>query len=118
MALGTRMTGNHPHHDGARRLGKYRLLELVGRGAMGRVYAARDEEAERTVAVKVLACDFDQDPDIRARFYREAEAAASLHHRNGVTVYQIGEQDGELFIVMQLLQGHTLEAYVKDAVSH
>src|SRR3982751_186786 len=108
------MTGNYPHQDGIRRLGKYRLLELVGRGAMGRGYAARDEEAERTVAVQVLSCDFEEDPDIRARFYREAQTAASLHHRNVVTVYQIGEQDGELYIVMQLLHGHTLEAYSKD----
>jgi tetratricopeptide (TPR) repeat protein len=111
------MTGNYPHHDGARRLGKYRLLELVGRGAMGRVYAARDEAAERTVAVKVLSCDFEHDSDIRARFYREAQAAASLHHRNVVTVYQIGEQDAELFIVMQLLHGETLDAYVKEPAS-
>jgi len=84
---------------------------------MGRVYAARDEEAERTVAVKVLSCDFEHDSDIRARFYREAQAAASLHHRNVVTVYQIGEQDGELFIVMQLLHGQTLDADVKEPAS-
>ena len=67
------------------------LRSDVGRGAMGRVYAARDEEAERMVAVKVLACDFEQDPDVRAPFHREAQAAAGLHHRNVVMVYQIGE---------------------------
>ena len=98
-------------------IGKYRLLELVGRGAMGRVYAAHDEHTDRKVAVKLLMADLEGEPDIRARFQREAQAAARLGHRNVITVYDVGEDHGRLFIVMELLRGWTLESFLNQPIS-
>ena len=103
--------------DGPRRLGKYRLLEMVGKGAMGNVYAAFDENTGRKVAVKELVANLENDPDIRTRFFREAQAAARLRHPNVITVYDVGEHLGRPFIVMELLRGVTLDRYLqhKDA---
>jgi len=98
-------------------IGKYRLLELVGRGAMGRVYAAHDEHTDRKVAVKLLMADLEGEPDIRARFQREAQAAARLGHRNVITVYDVGEDHGRPFIVMELLRGWTLEGFLNQPIS-
>jgi serine/threonine-protein kinase len=80
---------------------------------MGVVYAARDESMNRPVALKVMTADAEGEPDIRTRFFREAQIAAKLGHRNIVTVYDIAEEDGRLYIVMELLQGHTLSDYLK-----
>lgn len=98
-------------------IGKYRLLELVGRGAMGRVYAAHDEHTDRKVAVKLLMADLEGEPDIRARFQREAQAAARLGHRNVITVYDVGDDHGRPFIVMELLRGWTLEGFLNQPMS-
>jgi serine/threonine protein kinase len=57
------------------RIGRYRIIERIGKGAMGVVYRARDEQLDRQVAVKVLVTDFAEEPDVRARFYREAQSA-------------------------------------------
>ena len=100
--------------DAERRVGKYRLLELVGRGAMGRVFAALDDHTERKVAIKLLNADLEGEPDIRTRFFREAQAAARLGHRNVITIYDLGEDQGRPFIVMELLRGWTLPNYLNE----
>ena len=98
-----------------RRVGKYRLLDLVGRGAMGQVYAAVDDHTGRKVAIKVINADLEGEPDIRARFFREAQTAARLVHRNVITIYDLGEDHGSPFIVMELLRGWTLASYLNEA---
>jgi serine/threonine protein kinase len=98
-----------------RRVGKYRLLDLVGRGAMGQVYAAIDDRTGRKVAIKVVNADLEGEPDIRVRFFREAQTAARLVHRNVITIYDLGEDYGSPFIVMELLRGWTLASYLNEA---
>lgn len=91
------------------RLGRYELLEELGRGAMGVVYKARDPEIDRLVAVKVLATAPGLDPgearQHRERFQREARAAGRLAHPNIVTIHDVGEDQGRTFLVMQLVEG-------------
>jgi serine/threonine protein kinase len=74
---------------------------------MGVVYAARDERLERTVALKTMS-SLDNDETARKRFWREARAAASVNHPNVCQIYEIGEDRGELFIAMELLEGEAL----------
>jgi hypothetical protein len=88
---------------------RYELERELGRGGMAVVYAARDTEIRRRVALKVLAAHLAGDPDFRARFLREARIAGSLSHPNLVRVYDIDEHDGLPCIVMELLEGGTLE---------
>src|SRR4029453_10660355 len=93
-------------------LGRYPVLERIGRGAMGVVYRARDEAMGREVALKVLSADIEDDPDIRVRFLREAEAAARLSHPNIITIFDVGEEGDRFFIVMELLRGATLKDFL------
>ena len=90
------------------------MIERIGRGAMGLVYRARDEMMNRDVALKVLTADIEDDPDTRARFLREAEAAASLSHPNIITIFDVGEEGERFFIVMELLRGAVLKDYLKQ----
>ena len=83
---------------------------------MGVVYSAHDELMGRDVAVKVMMTDLEGEPDIRARFMREAQVSAKLAHRNIVTIFDIGEDNGRLFIVMELLRGDTLDRCLKQRV--
>jgi len=76
------------------RLAHFRILGRIGRGGMGIVYRAEDEKLQRTVALKVLPPAFEEDRDRRARFLREARAAAGVTHPNIATVHEIGESDG------------------------
>lgn len=94
-------------------IGRYRIVDRIGRGAMGVVYAAVDEQLSRRVAVKLMLGDFDQDPELRARFQREARVTGRLAHRNIVTVFDLGEHDGRPFIVMELLEGLPLAEYLR-----
>jgi serine/threonine-protein kinase len=94
-------------------VGRYRVLERIGRGAMGIVYAALDEQLDRRVAVKLMLADFDQAPDMRARFYREARITGQLAHRNIITVFDLGEERGRPFIVMELLEGLPLAEHLQ-----
>jgi serine/threonine-protein kinase len=94
-------------------IGRYRIVERIGRGAMGVVYAAEDEVIGRPVALKVLMTDLESDPETRARFYREAQAAARLLHPNVITVFDAGEDQGRSFIAMQLLEGAPLGEYLR-----
>jgi non-specific serine/threonine protein kinase len=89
-------------------LGHYRIEKRIGAGGMGMVYAARDSRLERPVALKVIHEGFDE-PGLRERMWREARAAAALNHPAVCQVHEIGEDAGRLFIVMELLDGQTLE---------
>jgi non-specific serine/threonine protein kinase len=100
---------NPPQRDAALpdRIGHYAIARKLGAGAMGVVYAARDERLKRTVALKTMS-SLASDETARKRFWREARAAASVNHPNICQIYEIGEDRGELFIAMELLEGEPL----------
>jgi non-specific serine/threonine protein kinase len=89
------------------RIGHYVIARKLGEGGMGVVYAARDERLDRTVALKTMS-SLANDETARKRFWREARAAASVNHPNVCQMYDIGEDRGELFIAMELLEGEAL----------
>jgi hypothetical protein len=88
---------------------KYELLEELGAGGMGTVYRARDTRLGRVVALKLLADELAADPAFRARFVREARTLASLNHPGIVALYDFGEDEGQLFIAMELVEGPQLD---------
>jgi serine/threonine-protein kinase len=87
---------------------RYRIVRERGRGGMGVVFEAHDTRLKRTVALKLLPAERTSDPAARARFWREAQAAASLDHPNICTVHEIAEADGQVFIAMAYVEGETL----------
>ena len=89
-------------------LGHFALLEKIGEGGMGQVYKAKDTRLERMVAIKLLPESKVADAERRARFVQEAKAASALNHPNIITIHEIGEQDGQSFIVMELIDGKAL----------
>jgi len=91
----------------------YQILEKLGSGGMGDVYKAQDERLKRFVALKFLPTHLTREPDQRARFTREAHAAASLNHPNISTIYEVDEVDGQPFIAMELVNGETLSQMVE-----
>src|SRR5258706_8176476 len=90
------------------RLGPYEIVAQLGAGGMGEVYKARDTRLDRSVAVKVLPPNWVADPERRQRFEREAKAISSLNHPNICALYDVGEQDGMGYLVMEHLEGENL----------
>ncbi|WP_412060551.1 serine/threonine-protein kinase [Rubrivirga sp. IMCC45206] len=96
-------------------IGKYTLLGPLGRGGMGVVYRARDPVIGREVALKMIVDQAVADPAVRRRFLAEAQRAGSLNHPNIVTIYDVGEDDGRPFIVMEILSGDDLRHVLDGA---
>ena len=92
---------------------RYEIISKVGTGGMADVYKARDHKLNRLVAVKVLKPEFRDDKTFIAKFHKEAQAAAGLAHPNIVNVYDVGDDEGVNFIVMELVEGITLKDYIK-----
>jgi eukaryotic-like serine/threonine-protein kinase len=90
-------------------IGKYKILEKIGQGAMGEVYKAHDPVLNRFVAVKTISSDLGADDMLRKRFQREAQSAARLNHPNIITVYDYGEEQGKIYMAMELLDGSDLK---------
>src|SRR6202171_4392401 len=90
------------------RLGPYEILSALGAGGMGEVYKARDTRRDRIVAIKVLREALSVDPKFRERFDREARTISQLDHPHICSLYDVGEQEGTAYLVMQYLEGETL----------
>jgi Tol biopolymer transport system component len=95
------------------RLGPYEILAGIGAGGMGEVYKARDTRLDRIVAIKVLPATLASDPQFRERFDREARVISQLDHPHICALYDVGEQDGTSYLVLQYLEGETLEGRLK-----
>ena len=93
-------------------LGQYKILDLIGKGGMGEVYRARDTRLGRTVAIKVLAATVAGDGERRERFLQEARASAALSHPNISALYEIGDENGQLYLVFEFVPGETLTAAI------
>jgi serine/threonine protein kinase/tetratricopeptide (TPR) repeat protein len=113
-----------PNFSPSARLGHYEIKKQLGAGGMGEVYLAQDTKLDRKVAIKVLPENMSADAQAKRRLLREARAAAKLDHSNVCSIYEVGEDDGVSFIVMQYLLGESLDVRIKrqqldlrDAVS-
>ena len=93
-------------------LGHYKILDRIGEGGMGEVYRARDTRLGRTVAIKVLAATVAGDGERRERFLQEARATAALSHPNISALYEIGDENGQLYLVFEFVPGETLTAAI------
>lgn len=89
-------------------VGGYRLISRIGVGGMGEVWRAEDTQLLRPAAVKVLLDSLAEDPELKARFMREAQTAARLNHPNIATIYSVGEVDRTMYIAMELIEGQSL----------
>src|SRR5262245_8894815 len=94
-------------------VGQYRLLEAIGRGAMGVVYRAQDPTTGAQVAIKLMAAEMSTDAELVERFRREAMAAARLDHPNVTRILDYGESGAQLYMAMELLDGSDLKSLVE-----
>lgn len=95
--------------------GRYRIRKELGRGAMGAVYLAHDEQLDREVALKIPKFETDTNEELLERFYREARAAAALQHSGLCPVYDVGELDGQHYITMGFIKGRPLRDFTKSS---
>ena len=93
---------------------RYEILDKVGNGGMSDVYKAKDQKLNRLVAIKVLKQEFSENANFVSKFRVEAQAAAGLMHPNIVNVYDVGEEKGIYYIVMELVDGITLKKYIES----
>src|SRR6267143_3361358 len=94
------------------RLGPYKIEAPIGAGGMGEVYRATDTRLNRDVAVKILSSRLTAEPNAKQRFEREAHTASALNDPHICTIYDVGEHEGQQFLVMELLEGRTLKQYM------
>src|SRR5437588_7471489 len=95
-------------------LGPYEIVAPIGAGGMGEVYRANDTRLDRTVAIKVLPAALSKDAGALERFRREARAASALNHPNICTLYDLGEDTGRMYLVLEFLEGQSLQ----DQLAH
>ena len=96
---------------------RYEILGKIGTGGMADVYKAKDHKLNRFVAVKVLKAEFREDTTFIRKFRSEAQAAAGLTHPNIVNVFDVGDDEGLYYIVMELIEGITLKEYISKRAS-
>src|SRR5438876_3640756 len=94
-------------------LGSHEIIALLGKGGMGEVYRARDTKLKREVAIKILPEEFSRDRERVSRFQREAQVLASLNHPNIAAIYDLEESGGLRFLILELVEGETLEQRLK-----
>jgi eukaryotic-like serine/threonine-protein kinase len=96
------------------KIGKYDVIDVIGRGGMGVVYEATDPFLNRRVAIKMMTGGFADKPDLLKRFFREAQSTGSLQHSNIVTVFELGDHGGVPYLVMEFLEGESLDAIISS----
>ena len=96
------------------KIGKYDVTRIIGRGGMGVVYQATDPFLDRRVAIKMITATFAEDPDMLKRFFREAQSLGSLQHPNIVTVFDLGDYNGNPYLVMEYLEGEGLDSVLSN----
>jgi hypothetical protein len=96
------------------KIGKYDVIDVIGRGGMGVVYEATDPFLNRRVAIKMMTGGFANKPDLLKRFFREAQSTGSLQHPNIVTVFELGDHAGSPYLVMEFLEGQSLDAIISS----
>jgi eukaryotic-like serine/threonine-protein kinase len=97
-----------------KKIGKYEILDVLGKGGMGVVYKAIDPSIGRLVAIKMITSNFADDPGFLKRFYREAQSTGKLQHPNIVIVHDLGEHEGNPFLVMEFLEGVSLDTIIRE----
>jgi serine/threonine protein kinase len=99
------------------KIGKYTIIERIGKGGMGIVYKALDPRIGRVVAVKTIFTHGDEETEYRRRFFQEARSAGTLSHKNIITIYEMDEDQGQIFIVMEYLEGEDLRSLIRGHMS-
>ena len=95
-----------------KKIGKYKVIEELGKGGMGIVYKAHDPDIDREVAIKLILEKVLEHKDVRARFIREARTAGRLSHENSTIVHDLGQVDNKTYIVMEYLEGRDLRSII------
>ena len=97
-----------------KKISHYQIIDQIGQGGMGVVYKAKDLNLERTVAIKFLPAHLASSEENKKRFLMEAKSAASLNHPNIMSIYEIGEFENSVFMVMEFVEGETLKSYISN----